>query len=1075
MLFGIISSPYLLSNHQNAVLIQQQRAIKGRVTDTNNETLPGVNVRVIGTSIGTITDVDGLFELKFENGNQIEFSYVGYITTTVHVDDNQFLDIILEEDSEMLEEVVVIGYGTKRKGSIAAAVTTIGSADIARTTSSTVSGALVGKVAGITTRQKSGQPGSSTSIQIRNMGTPLFVIDGIIKDEGQFNNLDVNDIDNISILKDGAAAIYGVKAANGVVLVTTKSGTKNQKATVTIDLNKSWQQWTSYPRMLNAYEWMFANYMKEANLGTLSVSPDIARAELMKWESLYYNEETGEDYRGFDWIDNYVNKQAPQSYLHVNLSGGGNKTTYYLSVSNIDQDAVFSDYNFQRTNVQSNFNMDISDNFRMGFRVNGRLENRTNPGLPGGDDYANAREAIFKLPPIYRPFANDNPNYLNSIPGAAGLNLAAFTNDNAGMMKDSWTVVQADWDLEWKTPLKGLSGKALFSYWVAQNMKNNLEKGWKEYNYDQMNDTYIPVYNKSSANETWLERYVGNIKDLSGQFLLNYDNLFGNHHITGVGGFEFVKRNNHSINLQQNPVENEFIDLIATNENNLVSENKITTSTASAIFRAGYDYRGLYIIDFSARYDGSWKFPKGKQWGFFPSASLAWRVSEEPFFINSYLGKWMSNLKLRASYGMMGDDNLGGMYPNFAFLPGYSYYRGQSLITDDPFGNVNSKKVIGSAPKGIPITTLSWMNVKLVNIGLDVGFLDNRLTGEIDFFKRERSGIPGTPSNIHFPLETGLSTLPENMNSDMTLGVDGFLKWVDKIGYVNYNIGLNLTFARQKNGKRHGEIFANSWDKYRWAQSDRWANVVQNTGQNNAGGVWMWEVIGRFETQEQIDNYPVDQDGQNNSTLRPGDVLLKDVNGDGIIDSFDERPFAYASADWPWDSSTSNKNPLTSLGVNLGFEWKGFDLGADIAGGFKNTFVADWDLKWGVTRGVNGYYYNNIDVWRHEDIFDPKSPWIPGKFPPLRGMESHSGRWWNTFYTREVNYLRLRNLVVGYNLPKSWITTVGMEQFRIYFQGTNLFTISTLDDYGFDPEISTVNGQDYPQHKVVTIGINVKF
>ncbi len=1075
LLLCLISAGQIHAAGMPVEAIQQQRTIKGKVTDTSNESLPGVNVRVVGTSIGTITDLEGMFQLNVRESDQLEFSYTGYKSIYIKVGDRNSFHIKMEEASEILDEVVVVGYGTKRKGSIAAAVTTIGAGDIARTTSSTVSGALVGKIAGVTTRQKSGQPGSGTSIQIRNMGTPLYVIDGIIKDEGQFNNLDVNDIENISVLKDGAAAIYGVKAANGVVLVTTKGGAKNQKASVTVDMNYSWQQWTSYPRMLSAYEWVYANYMKEANLGTLSVSPDVANAELEKWRTGYYNPESGEDYRGFDWVDKYVNKSAPQSYVHVNLSGGGDKTTYYLSVSNIDQDAVFQDYNFQRTNIQSNFSMDVSDKVRVGFRLNGRLENRTNPALPGTDDYANARQAVFNLPPIYRPYANDNPNYLNSVPGAAGLNLAGLTRGNAGTMENNWTVIQANWDVEWKTPLKGLTGKALFSYWFADNKVNNLEKGWKEYTYDRNSDTYLVTYDKSAAGETWMERFSTTIKDLSGQFLLSYDNTFGKHHFTGVAGFEFLKRNNHNLNLQQHPVENEYIDLIATNEDNLVSENKSTTTTASGVFRAGYDYESRYIIDFSARYDGSWKFPVGKQWGFFPSASIAWRISEENFFKNWSASKWFTNLKLRASYGMMGDDNLGGLYPDYAFLSGYSYYKGQSLFTDDPFSSATSKKVIGSAPKGIPITTISWMKVKLMNIGLDMAFLDNRLTGEIDFFKRERSGIPGTPSNIQFPLETGLSTLPENMNSDMTLGVDGFVKWTDKVGDVKYSVGVNVTFARQKTGKRSGEIFANSWDKYRWAQSDRWSNVTQETGQGGFGGVWMWEVIGRFQTQEEINNYPVDQDGQNNATLRPGDVILKDVNGDGIINSFDERPHAYASADWPWDSSTSNKNPLTSMGINLGFEWKGIDVAADFAGGFKNTFVADWELKWGVTRGVNGYHYNNIDVWRHEDIFDPKSPWIAGKFPALRGQESHSGRWWNTFYTREVNYMRLRNLVVGYSLPRTWVKKTGMEQCRVYFQGTNLFCWSSLDDYGFDPEISTVNGQDYPQHKVITLGINVKF
>lgn len=1048
----------------------QAREIAGQVTNVSGDPLIGVSVRIEGKQAGCITDMDGRFSLTVADGDVLELSYVGYLKKRVKTDGRQFLEIRLEEDQELLEEIVVVGYGTKRRGSIAAAVSTIQSKDLARTTTSTLSGALVGKVAGVTSRQKSGTPGSGTSIQIRNFGTPLYVIDGIIKDEGQFNNLDVNDIENISVLKDGAAAIYGVKAANGVVLVTTKNGGKNQKPSVTAEFNYSWQQWTSYPELLDAYEWQFANYMKEANLGTLSVAPDVARAELEKWRTGYYNPTTGEDYRGYDWVDQFVSRAAPQSYLHVSLTGGGDRTTYYLSVSNVDQDAVFKDYNFQRTNIQSNFTMDVTDRLKVGFRLNGRLENRTNPGLPGTDDYANARSAIFKLSPIYRPYANDNPGYLNCVPGAEGYNIAAYTNDIAGKKEDRWTVVEANWDADWQTPIEGLSAKALFSYWVARNDVDNLEKGWREYTYDPAADTYTVGYDKSATGETWMERYSRNVTDLSGQFLLNFDRTFaGAHHVTGVGGFEFYKRTDHSLNAQQHPVENEFINIMGTSANNLMTESKYTSTTASGIFRAGYDYAGRYIFDFSARYDGSWKFPKGKRWGFFPSFSVAWRISEEAFFKQSPVSGWFSNLKLRASYGMLGDDNLGTLYPDFAFKEGYTYYSGSTLMPDDPFTQSGGKKVVGSAPKGIPVTTLSWMKVKMMNVGIDVGFFDNRLTGEFDLFKRERDGIPGTPDNILFPLETGLSTLPENMNSDMTVGMDAFVKWNDRVGDFRYNVGVNVTFARQKTGKRNGEIFFNAWDKYRYAQNDRWANVVQ------VQGVWMWEDIGRFETQEEIDNYPINLDGQNNTTIRPGDVILKDVNGDGIIDSYDERPHAYAGQDFAWDSTYGNKNPLTSLGINLGFEWKGIDFAADLAGGFKNTYVIDWDLKWGVGRTTNGFRYVNMDVWRHEDIFDPKSPWIPGKFPALRGQESFTGKWYNTFWTREVNYMRLRNLVIGYSLPQSWIRKAGMEQLRIYFQGTNLFCLSSLSDFGFDPEVSTCDGLDYPQHRVYTIGLSVRF
>ncbi len=1048
----------------------QMAPVRGTVSDTSGEPLVGVSVHAIGSNRAAVTDLKGQFELNVDPADILEISCVGFVTQRIEVGDKRSFTVVLEEDFDSLDEAVVVGYGTKRKGSIAAAVTTLGSRDIARTTSSTLAGALVGKMAGVTARQKNGAPGSAARLQIRNMGTPLYVIDGIIKDESSFNNLDANDIDNISVLKDGAAAIYGVKAANGVVLVTTKGGAKNQKAVVTLDFNYGLQSWTTYPQLLDAYQWSFSNYMLESNLGTLGVTPEVARAELEKWKNGYYNPSTGEDYRGYDWTS-YVSRAAPQKHVHASISGGGNKTSYYISASHVDQDAVFKDFNFKRTNIQSNFTIDISDALKIGVRFSGNHQDNLQPA----SGYALIQESIYLVPPIYRPYANDNPDYFQFISGEAGHNIAAMTIEHAGHNDSQLTSAQGDVSLDWTTPIRGLSARALLSYSYAGQENDVFRKGWKEYTYDYTTDTYTVGYDGSSAAR--MGRYNATTRKTAGQALLNYDRTFASaHHVTGTAGFEFNKTSFHSLNLGQTPLDNEFINIISTNENNTVSEVKSTTSMASFILRAGYDYAGKYILDFSSRYDGSWKFPKGKRWGFFPSVSGAWRISEEAFWKDAPISSWFSNLKLRASYGMMGDDSLGSLYPDFAYLSGYNYYRGAALISSDPLNSNASTKVVGSLSKGIPVTTISWMTVKMMNAGLDFGFFGNKLSGEIDFFKRMRDGIPGTPDDILFPLETGLSVLPENLNSDKHLGMDFFIKWNDSFGDFRYNVGVNFTLARQMNGTRAGEIFLNAWDRYRWGKGDRWSNVVLNTDLGNAGGVWMWQVIGRFKTQEEIDSYPVDQDGQNNATVRPGDVILLDVNGDGIINDYDERPRGFASADWPWDSTTSNKNPLISTGLNLGFEWKGIDFSADIAGGFLNTFVCDWYTKWGVTRTQNGYYYNNMNTWQHTDIFDLSSEWNEGLFPPLRGLSSHSGRWWNEFYTRQANYLRLRNLVVGYTLPAAWTRKIGIQELRLYFEGTNLFFLyNSLSDYGFDPEISTVNGYDYPQHRVLSLGVNVKF
>ncbi len=1054
-------------------MLAQTTVVTGTVvSDADGMPLAGVNIVEKGTTNGVITDVDGKYTIESsQKPTALIFSYVGFESEEHSVGGHLVLDVRLRESSTLLDEVVAVGYATQKKATVASAVSSIGSDDLARSASTTVAGALVGKVSGLTFRQKSGVPGSSTTIQIRNMGEPLFVIDGIMKDADAFNSLDVNDVENISILKDGAAAIYGVKAANGVVLVTTKRGKKGEKAQVSINANVGWQSWTKYPELLNAYQWKYANYMKSVNDGNLTGSDAIsaARSDLEKWRTGYYNPETGEDYRGFDWKDAFVSNHAPQYYVNANISGGSEKTDYYVSIGHVDQDAVFKEYSYNRTNLQANFNMQLTRNFKVGLSVLGKVEQNLNPALPGSDDYYEMRSSIFNLIPTQRPYANDNPDYLNYINPThdAAHNMAAYTIENAGKYQKDVRTIQTSLNLEYVTPLKGLTGKAQLSYFYYTLNEENNEKSWNEYTYDPATEQYNITYTKS---DTYLGKNRQYREEMTGQFTLNYDNVFAaDHHVTAVAGFEFYKENRHGNNMWQTPVENQFVPILTTNENNFVSETARTLSTASFVFRAGYAFREKYIVDFAGRYDASWRFPKNSQWGFFPSVSGAWRISEENFFKESRLSNWFSSIKLRASYGEMGDDmsvNYNSSYPDFAYLAGYTFGAAGAVISSDPFGTTNSYAT-GTVSNGVPQTHLSWMTSSILNVGIDLGFLDERLRFEYDMFQRKRDGIPATPDDVTFPKESGLSVQQQNLNSDKILGIDASLRWTDRVRDFGYSAGVNITLARRKSGKVYGEKFFNAWDQYRWASSDRWENVRN-------GAVWMYETIGVFETQEQIDNYPVDIDGANNTNLVPGDLIFKDQNGDGVIDEYDERPLGYAATDYDWDSSNANKQPLMTLGINLGFDWKGIDFAADFAGGFMNTYVADWNVKNSVASDQTAYVYNALDVWHHEDIFDPTSPWVAGKFPAVRS-NNPSSRWWNDYYTKKINYLRLRNLVVGYTFPPKWTQKAFIEKLRIYFEGSNLFCIDSLHDYGFDPEISGVAGFDYPQHRTCLFGLNVTF
>lgn len=1054
-------------------LLAQQRGITGLVCDMNGEPLIGVNVMEKGTTNGAITDMNGKFSLSLHGANAVlSVSYIGYTKQEIPVKGQRNLTITLKEDSELIDEVVVVGYATQKKATVAAAVSAVNNQDLIRSTSSTAAGALVGKVSGLTARQKSGVPGSATSIQIRNMGTPLYVIDGIMKDEDAFNALDIHDIENVSILKDGAAAIYGVKAANGVILITTKTGKRGQKPQVNLNANMGWQSWTKYPDLLNAYQWKWGNYMKAVNDGNLSGTDAVgkAQADLERWRTGYYDPSTGEDYRGYNWKDGFVSNSAPQYYINANISGGTEKTDYYISVGHISQDAVFKDYNYNRTNLQANFNMHLSDNFKVGFQALGKIAQNVNPALPGGDDYAQMRSSIFNLIPTLRPYANDNPDYLNFISPThdAAHNMAAYTIDNAGKYVKMLRTIQLSANVEYKTPLPGLTAKGLLSYYFENQTEANNEKSWKEYTYNPATQEYKEVYKKADTyrGKTKLERV-----EMTGQFTLNYDKVFAkDHHVTAVAGFEFFKETKDWLNVWQNPVENPFVGMITTNENNKVDNSARNITTASFIFRAGYSYKEKYIIDFAGRYDASWRFMKGNQWGFFPSVSGAWRLSEEEFYKDSKLSDWVSSIKLRASYGEMGDDmakNFNNSYPDFAYMPGYTFGRGGAIITDNPMAGGKDTYYTGTTNNGIPQTALSWMKISMLNIGADFGFLKDRLRLEVDFFQRKRSGIPAQPTDVIYPYEAGFGPQKQNLNSDQVSGIDGSIKWTDKVQDFRYFAGVNVTLARQKTLNNYGEYFLNGWDKYRWGQTDRWSNVKN-------GAVWMWETIGVFQTQEQIDNYPVNIDGANNVNLRPGDLIFKDVNGDGVIDDYDKRPLGYAATDYDWDSGNANKQPLLSLGINLGFEWKGIDVATDFAGGFMNTFIGDWHVKYGIASDQTGYVYNVVNAWRHEDIFDTASPWVAGKFPAVRS-NNPSIRDWNDFYAKKVNYLRLRNLVVGYTLPKEWTKKALIQKCRVYFEGTNLLCWDSLSDFGFDPETSSVTGFDYPQHKAYTVGINVTF
>lgn len=1019
----------------------QATTITGRVVDNAGESLPGVSIAVKGTTQGVMTDLDGYFSISTSAGTTLVISYIGYLSQEIKVGNNTKLDIKLQEATKELEAVVIVGFGTQKKESITGAISAISGSELMTTNASTTSTALAGKIAGLNTRQPDGRPGSGTTIRIRGMGTPLYVIDGVQKDEGQFNNIDPNDIESISILKDASAAIYGVRAANGVVVVKTKTGQRDSRNTVNITASYGWQDFFKFPKPANTKTYVRSKYQSDIikKAADPNYSMKYSAEDLAKWEA-----GTDKGYQGWDWYD-YVINTAPMSYVGGNISGGSDKINYYLSLSHLDQQAIIVNYGgFNRTNMQMNIDANITKKLKIGGSMNGRIEQKKNPGVPGNDDYWTALFAIYRNLPTVRPFANDNPNYPAKTSTNNSTNFGMLNYERSGTFEDTWRVIQLNLNAEYQI-INGLKVNVLGGYYFANRFQKNHEFTYKLYEYDEANDAYKVV---DSMDNPYMERTYASVEETSGQFTFDFNRTFGSHTIAAVAGGEFLRRKTPKIWLHDRPASNVIDQMYLTSMVELNDELDNPQSRAGFISRINYDYEHKYLLELIGRYDGSWKFPSGDRWGFFPSVSAGWRISEEPFWEN--IKPTVSDLKLKASYGVVGYDDFSAWdnaYNAFDYMDGYNYNDGGAVI--------DGQWVIGTKPRGVPVKTLSWMKAKMFNIGLDFGFLEGKLSGEFNFFTRNFDGIPERKNDVLIPAESGFDLPKENLKSEMLKGLDGSITWRDKVQELNYSVTGNFTFARRYDWHQYKPRFGNSWNVYRNSINERYGNIN-----------WGKQVIGQFQSWEEIANHPINVDGKGNTTLRPGDLIYKDVNGDGIINDMDDRPIGYREGDVPY----------LNYNFTFNFDYKNFDLGLTFGGSAFASFYMDWEMRNPLHDGGNNPQYYLSDQWHLSDINDANSSLIAGKYPTvIEGNASHSNYWRNDFWLKNVRYLKLRNLELGYSIPKSIIGRVGMQKARFYTSMQNLFSIDNLGDIQMDPEITSGSGLQYPTNRVISIGCNLTF
>ncbi|MGQ8338706.1 SusC/RagA family TonB-linked outer membrane protein [Sunxiuqinia sp. A32] len=1012
----------------------QSRSISGVVTDKDGEPLPGVTVVAKGTASGTITDFDGNYAINVDvSVDALVFSFVGMETIEVAIGNQKVINVTMQEASIGLEEVVAIGYGVQKKESLTGAISGVTSDDLERVHATTVSGALAGKIAGVSFRMPDGRPGASANIQIRNMGNPLYVIDGIQKDAGQFNNLAPNDIASITVLKDASAAIYGVRAANGVVVVTTKRGKKGTKNTINVDAYTGWQNWSRFPETVNAYEWQLGKAYADMNLGG---STNITQSELDKWK-----EGTEYGYRNFNWYDFIIQPNSPQTSISVSTSGGSEKINYYLSVTRLDQNSVLGrEFTFGRTNVQSNVDAQITDRIKVSASINGRIETRDNPGVPGGDDYWAPRFALFRNRPYERPYANDNPEYVNNI-GHMAENWGLLTKEKSGYWTEDWRVLQMNFSGEYDIPVDGLTAKGTYSYYIADRLMNGHEYTYDAYTYFPETDSYEVTF----ANlNPWRERGTHKVFEEVMQFQLNYAKEFGKHSIAATAVNERIERRELDVWVHSVPKTN-ALPLLQFADMDTYNDRDWTQARIGYIGRINYNYADKYYIELAGRQDGSWKFASDRRWGFFPSGSVGWRITEENF-AKSLMGESSFDLKIRASYGELGDDNVG--IGDFDYLTGYNYAT-STVIMD---GQI----IKGSRDRGVPVTSISWYTSKITDIGADYSFLNGKLSGSVDYFYRKREGLRGRKYDVLVPSELGYSLPDENVNSDATMGAEASISYDGNFGEFKYAVGGNISYARNKFLESYKPTWGNSWDHYRSSSEDRWT-----------GRYWGYEVVGQFESFDQINSWPINNDGQGNKDMLPGDLIYKDINGDGVINGYDERPIGF-----PRD-----RNPILNFGFNISAEYKNFDLKADFSGGAMYSYEQGWEMRWPYQNTGNLLKQFYDDRWHRVDPFDLNSEWIPGRYPALRfntGWHNNYNKN-STFWLTNARYVRLRTLELGYTLPKTLIAKAGLQKARIYVNSYNLLSLDNLKKLGVEPEVMDQNGLQYPQNTMVNVGVNLSF
>lgn len=995
--------------------------ISGTVMNEKGEPLENVSILVKGTTVGTITNAEGQFSIEVANNNAVlEISRVGYEAKEVAVAGPEPLTIVLTAVKGTMDEVVVVGYGATTRKKTTSSVAIVDVAKVASIPAQSISDGLAGRVNGVIMTASSGAPGAKSQISIRGGGTPLFVIDGVIRSQNDFENINPNDIADMSFMKDAAAtAVYGSTGANGAVIVTTKKGTAG-KPVINYAFNQIWSQPTLFPTKMGSYEKLKAiNEVYIAEGKTQPTADSILQ---------YYKDQSKPYiYPNTDWQKIGLKNFAPEQRHDLSFSTGSKLMTLYSSLSYYDQGSILrTDNNYNnrvtyRLNTVSNF-----DNLHLKVTtgLDGFMENNNIPNSSTASNFSQIYSHIQNKAPTqiaYNEFGLPSANTTD--------NTAVELSPLSGYNKSQSRVNNVLLNLDYAAPfLKGLHFKVNgnYNYWASRNKLWNVTAP----SYGNGSKVAIP------GNPPTLSETRGEGSELGLQGFITYSRIFGEHGVDFTGVYEQSYKKTSSINAARQRYQILFDQFVAgPTVDQLASGSEAEEARAGYIGRLGYNFKQRYFLEGSFRYDGNDFYPTNNRWGFFPSISASYIISDEPFMMALKEKDIFDLLKFRASYGTVGLAQ--GAFGRFAFVPGYNINNNAWVI--------NGVLVQGtSEPTTLVSTTYSWYSVKSKNIGIDFASLRNRLNGSLDYFYMRTTGYTGSDAS-RYTATMGVSLPPINITKQASRreGTEFALNWNDKIGRdFTFKIGTVFTY------------FNSLWE---FANED--SATLKNPYTRLSGITTGYSATGYYNLGFYTSNQDLLNGPRRISSINTvaGDLKYADTNGDGKLDGSDQRRIGH------------NSFPRINYGFSIDLGYKGAYLTSTFAGSGKRDRAMGDVVQGSSTQGILVYAFQK-DYWRPDntDALYPRQVSAAG----VNGSNNYVS---SDYWLLNSGYLRLKFMQVGYDLKYSVLKNIStFKHFKVFVSGTNLWTSAKSMKYFIDPESDT-NNYGYPIQRTVALGVNVGF